>query len=192
MTPNSKSSYYFIGITFFLCGFLCGGLFIVFPSVERSFLEAKVTDYASIITTIMVGIGATYYINRAIGKNAHVAAVVEKLADKIEINLEELHLLVADYITDDRQFDRISMKNEILLSFKKISNACSCLEENMHFSNVLGGELRGAFIEYKKSVTDNPFGINGELYAENLKQQIEEALFRVELLLSKIKFAAYR
>lgn len=180
-----------IFVTFCL-GFLMGGLFIVFPFIEKAFWEAKITDYFSLIFTLLVGGGAAYFISHSIEKNNHDAAVIDTLVDKVESELNILEKNLTSFI-EKKSLRAYSLNkndlSQITLSFKIISSILTVIETAVKNKDSRTRELYNAL---KQSITDDNFTLKPHPFSEIQQKKIQDLFLRFKIQLYNIKISSFK
>lgn len=174
-----------------MIGFLCGGLSLGFPVFEKAFFESKITDYASVIVTLVVGVFATFFINKSIEKSSHNISVVERIVTSIESELETLYKNVNAFINSKNEATppTESEKTNILFLFKRISSLLTVLEGTHPCKDNVN--LRDSYQNFKIATTDENFTVNSTRYEKEQLLLIENSFLIFSTNLLRTRAAAY-
>ena len=177
-------------VTFSL-GFLLGGVALVFPFIEKAFWEAKITDYFSLLVTLVVGGGAAYLVSHTIEKSNHDATVIDSLIDRIELELVKLQEFTTSFI--HKKAGKVKIQQEelsrITFSLKKISSMLTVVEIATTNKEPRTRELYDAL---KKSITDQNFTLKLCPFNEAQKNRIQDLFLQFTIQLYNIKILSFK
>ena len=177
-------------ILIFCFGFLIGGVCLVFPFIEKAFFEAKITDYFSLIFTLLVGGGAAYFVGHSIQKSNHDATIIDSLVDKIEKELASLESFTSTLIEKKAVAAPVQKEDltKITLSFKTISSLLTVVEKTIKKKEQRTREL---FDSLKVAITDENFTLEQAPYTELQKTMIQDLFLQFTIQLCNVKVSSY-
>ncbi|KIM08767.1 MAG: hypothetical protein KU29_03310 [Sulfurovum sp. FS06-10] len=175
----------------FCFGFLMGGLSMAFPFIEKAFWEAKITDYFSLLLTLVVGGGAAYLVSHTIEKNNHDAIVIDSLIDKLELELSKLQEYTILFLENKsgKNFVQQEDLSQITFAFKTISSMLTVVE---NATNNKEKRTRELFDALKASITDKNFTLAMRPFSLIQQKKIQDLFLQFKIQLYNVKISSFK
>lgn len=187
---------YFITVIIVLISLVIGIIFGILLTkwniISPFFFQIKITEIAQIFVTILIAIFITFLVNKKTSNEFQQKKILKEIVDKLTDEINVIYILGIDYIENKDKGKETKIKRSLKNASATLSILLELSDEVCNSKKEFSYTIKNEFFQFKKALTDSPFGQSEKAYTSNVITLFESKSKELFSQLYKYKIILYK